>query len=91
MKLSSEDRKKILKALKALKAAQQNGAKLTDLIGRFEQSLDIAKNAKKKRSDSTAPDWTDSCDNCGASPIVPVTGLCGPCTFGEADTLGGDW
>lgn len=41
--------------------------------------------------DDTAPDWSGTCDNCGASPIVPVTGLCGPCTFGEADTAGGNW
>lgn len=39
----------------------------------------------------TKPDWTKSCDNCGESPIVPATGLCGPCTFGEADTAGGNW
>ena len=39
----------------------------------------------------TAPDWSGKCENCGASPIVPVTGLCGPCTFGEADTAGGNW
>lgn len=37
------------------------------------------------------PDWTKVCLNCGASPIVPETGLCGPCTFGEADTSGGNW
>jgi len=39
----------------------------------------------------TSPDWTGNCDNCGASPIVPMSGLCGPCTFGEADTAGGNW
>jgi hypothetical protein len=37
------------------------------------------------------PDWTAMCENCGASPIVPETGLCGPCTFGEADTADGNW
>lgn len=39
----------------------------------------------------TAPDWTHKCENCGATPIVPVTGMCGPCTFGEAETAGGNW
>lgn len=39
----------------------------------------------------TEPDWEGKCSNCGASPIVPMTGLCGPCTFGEADTAGGSW
>ena len=37
------------------------------------------------------PDWSGKCEMCGQSPIVPVTGMCGPCTFGEADTIGGDW
>jgi len=46
---------------------------------------------QKKTGKSTAPDWTQGCDSCGSSPIVPVTGLCGPCTFGEADSAGGNW
>jgi len=37
------------------------------------------------------PDWTGKCDTCGASPIVPLTGMCGPCTFGEAGTAAGEW
>lgn len=37
------------------------------------------------------PDWEDECSNCGMSPTVPETGMCGPCTFGEADTIGGNW
>jgi hypothetical protein len=37
------------------------------------------------------PDWTGKCEVCGDSPIVPATGMCGPCTFGEADTVGGNW
>lgn len=43
--------------------------------------------AKKK----TTPDWTKACSVCGQTPIVPDTGMCGPCTFGEADTAGGNW
>ncbi len=39
----------------------------------------------------TAPDWSGKCEVCGESPIVPVTGMCGPCTFGEANTAGGNW
>ena len=35
--------------------------------------------------------WDGECENCGQSPTVRATGLCGPCTFGEADTLGGNW
>ena len=37
------------------------------------------------------PDWSWRCHNCGASPIVPITGLCGPCNFGEAGTAAGEW
>jgi hypothetical protein len=37
------------------------------------------------------PDWSGKCEVCGESPIVPLTGLCGPCTFGEAETAGGNW
>jgi hypothetical protein len=41
--------------------------------------------------DDTEADWTQSCEVCGERPIVPVTGMCGPCTFGDADTVGGNW
>lgn len=37
------------------------------------------------------PDWTVGCEVCDAKPIVPATGMCGPCTFGEAETIGGNW
>jgi len=37
------------------------------------------------------PDWNGKCEVCGASPVVPATGMCGPCTFGEADTVNGNW
>lgn len=40
---------------------------------------------------NTEPDWDGECEVCGQSPIVPITGLCGPCTWGEADTIGGNW
>lgn len=41
--------------------------------------------------DGTEPDWSGECEVCGQSPIVPLTGMCGPCTFGEAETIGGNW
>ena len=37
------------------------------------------------------PDWESECEVCGTVPIVPETGLCGPCTFGESETTGGNW
>ena len=61
------------------------------------------KNAEARKSDDTgpkpedsnqsdiAPDWDVECEVCGASPIVPATGLCGPCTFGDSSTVGGNW
>ena len=39
----------------------------------------------------TRPDWSKKCEICKASPIVPVTGMCGPCTFGESETRDGNW
>ena len=36
-------------------------------------------------------DWTRKCENCDGTPVVNATGLCGPCTFGEAETLNGNW
>jgi len=44
-----------------------------------------------EEADDTTPDWDTKCSVCGAVPTVPVTGMCGPCTFGEADTYGGNW
>lgn len=46
---------------------------------------------KKADSADAEPDWSRKCSVCGQSPVVPATGLCGPCTFGEADTAGGNW
>lgn len=39
----------------------------------------------------TTPDWSAKCQVCDASPVMPATGMCGPCTTGEADTIGGNW
>lgn len=49
------------------------------------------KKTGERRRPDMQPDWQGKCIACGASPIVPLTGLCGPCSFGEADTLGGNW
>lgn len=37
------------------------------------------------------PDWSTKCSACDAVPIVPQTGLCGPCSFGDESTAGGNW
>jgi hypothetical protein len=36
-------------------------------------------------------DWTRKCGVCGNIPILPETGMCGPCTFGDASTVNGEW
>lgn len=38
-----------------------------------------------------APRWDKMCSNCKATPTVGATGMCGPCTFGEAKTVDGRW
>lgn len=30
------------------------------------------------------------CEVCGARPVLKITGMCGPCTYGEADSAW-DW
>lgn len=37
------------------------------------------------------PDWKRECAQCGATPVVPSTAKCGPCTFGHVATAGGNW
>lgn len=40
---------------------------------------------------SSTPRWDYDCIVCGQTPVLPLTEMCGPCTFGEADTVGGNW
>lgn len=53
--------------------------------------------ASKEREELAAddprvqPDWETPCIVCDALPTLPLTEMCGPCTFGEADTVGGNW
>lgn len=51
----------------------------------------VPKSRWKPKPRDVEPDWVGTCEVCGASPIVPATGMCGPCTFGEAETVGGNW
>lgn len=44
-----------------------------------------------EQKDQVRPSWTRECEVCGQTPVVPTTGLCGPCTWGEADTVAGGW
>ncbi len=58
-----------------------------------ESGLRLRKAARDQGlpEDALSPDWTGECMLCGSSPIMPATGMCGPCTFGEADTINGNW
>lgn len=52
---------------------------------------DVARELARPSPADVDPDWAKECEVCGASPVLPATGMCGPCTFGEADTAGGEW
>lgn len=45
----------------------------------------------KGRSAPAHKNWRQGCTVCGSKPTVGDVGLCGPCCFGEADTVGGNW
>ena len=51
----------------------------------------ILREAIPDHREDMIPDWTGECAICGQRPTVPITQMCGPCTFGEADTAGGNW
>lgn len=47
----------------------------------------LSKRVQNKDRKRPEPKW-GTCESCEQNlPIVPETGMCGPCTFGEADTL----
>lgn len=52
------------------------------------------KKPEKKKLQKGDADWSSKCVACGATPTV-YTGegndCCGPCTFGESETAGGNW
>lgn len=56
-----------------------------------DDDLLLGKDLNEVTPQDTEPDWESECEVCGARPVLPVTGMCGPCTFGEADTAGGNW
>lgn len=57
---------------------------------RADEKRELSRGAVLREED-TAPDWRGECEVCGSSPVLPVTGMCGPCSFGEAETAGGNW
>lgn len=62
-----------------------------DNPGRCRAEEESRSREAKVEEKANLPDWSKQCTNCEAKPVVPATGLCGPCTFGEAETAGGNW
>lgn len=47
--------------------------------------------ARAERQGDAYKNWQTRCDVCDAVPTVGATGLCGPCCWGEAETINGNW
>ena len=60
-------------------------------MSRTKKRAPTSKDVREATQEETRPDWKRSCELCGNRPVVPITGMCGPCTFGESDTEGGNW
>jgi ribosomal protein L37E len=46
----------------------------------------------KTMSDDPNKKIFGECESCGQETIlVAIVGMCGPCTFGEAKTINGNW
>lgn len=59
---------------------------IEDEEGLFDEELE-----HQSGNPNIEPDWTENCSTCGSTPVVPQTGMCGPCTWGEAETVDGNW
>lgn len=57
----------------------------------FNKAVAVKRREETIGNPDQSPDWGGKCDVCGASPTVPATGMCGPCTFGDSSTVGGNW
>lgn len=67
-------------------------------VGTVAKGIDPMSKRKHKENESleseeldATPDYQTECIVCGSVPTLPLTGMCGPCTFGEADTANGEW
>jgi hypothetical protein len=55
------------------------------------KKLEVEKTVIERGDPRIVPDYSRGCINCGDKPIVPMTRMCGPCTWGEASTANGNW
>lgn len=59
---------------------------------RRQQSQPLPEQPIASSDDSeSSKNWDVKCMNCNATPTVGDTELCGPCCFGEAETMNGNW
>jgi hypothetical protein len=64
---------------------------MDEIAKAFKKEMSVFNRSAKKHAKDVSPDWTVECYLCGAVPIVPLTEMCGPCTWGEAETAEGNW
>ncbi len=58
---------------------------------REKRRMEKQKDAKPAEKLDTDKNYAIGCMVCGEKPTVGESGLCGPCCFGEAATIGGNW
>ncbi len=58
---------------------------------RWQPSKIPSDDSEEAADEAFARDWTRGCEICGDRPVVNATGMCGPHTFGESETMGGNW
>ena len=66
---------------------------MSDIERQMQSHPAVSGPAMKPNKDDpdTRPNWKVKCQVCGAKPTVGDMGLCGPCCFGDAYTVGGNW
>ncbi len=65
---------------------------MSDRHGIKQRDMERRKNRQAKAQLREGDkDWDTSCSNCEGKPTVHPTELCGPCCFGEAETINGNW
>lgn len=63
---------------------------------RHDGALGSAPGSGEQRLTRGEPDWSRKCFVCGNTPTVFIekndpAPLCGPCTWGDSETMNGNW
>lgn len=56
-----------------------------------KHKIEAKKHTKEEIERAFRKNWNCKCMCCDQSPTVGDTDLCGPCCFGESDTINGNW